>query len=340
MEIVSAIDKIDKSEWESFVQNHPDGTVFHTPEYFESFQEDKSAQAIFFALLDNNVIKGISIVLLLRESAAVKGYFSRRGICMAAPIVDGNDNAYLSFLLREQNKVLSTKLIYCEIRNAGASLNNIYGLNHYRIQPHLNILLDLKIPVSELYSGISASARNKINKANNLELEFKSLPLDRKNIQEVYALINKVYQRIHLPIVSALSFEKAIETLSLSDRVCLFGVYQKDILVSTTVLLKYKGQIYSWYLAGSKGLKGVPATEFLIWNVLCYSQSEGLTLYNWGGAGAPHVPYTVRDFKKKFGGSIVTDNRYLCVYSPCVYYFSSLSFKIYSAFLHLIKTVV
>lgn len=46
------------------------------------------------------------------------------------------------------------------------------------------------------------------------------------------------------------------------------------------------------------------------------------------GAGKPDEGYGVRDFKKKFGGMLVEDGRYLAVLNPVLYNVGKIGIKI------------
>jgi lipid II:glycine glycyltransferase (peptidoglycan interpeptide bridge formation enzyme) len=67
----------------------------------------------------------------------------------------------------------------------------------------------------------------------------------------------------------------------------------------------------------------------LWWHVIKWGINRGYHTLDLGGAGKPGKEYGVRKFKARFGGELVNYGRYLNVFSPALFKFAEIGYKIY-----------
>ena len=60
-----------------------------------------------------------------------------------------------------------------------------------------------------------------------------------------------------------------------------------------------------------------------------WGKEHGYKKFDFGGAGKPGVPYSVRDYKMKFGGKVVNYGRYEKIHKSILFKIGKLAFKIY-----------
>ena len=90
----------------------------------------------------------------------------------------------------------------------------------------------------------------------------------------------------------------------------------RDACVAASVDLVYKNTIYGWYQGSNREYASCKPNELLLWHVLQWGSDNGYRQFDFGGAGKPGVEYGVRDFKAKFGGTLVNYGRNTCVHAP------------------------
>ncbi len=321
--------EIDLKEWQRFISIHPESTFFHTPEYYFAFQTDEHAKTHLIAILsERNEILALSVFVIYKEKG-IKRYFSRRAIFMSSPIVKGNDVELFNILLEAQDYFLKNKVIYSEIRNIASTVFlDVIKREGYNIKDHLNIVINLQKNLSDLYSGISSSARNKIRKAEKLQLQFSELRTSN-DIEKTYGLLQLVYDRINYPLLSYSVFKEMCEYLLKEAKMNIFEVFSNNDLVSVMLLPQYKNSWYCWYSGTLRNKKLHGTSDFLVWNIFQEAKKKGIEQFDWGGAGNPGTEYGVRNFKKKFGGQLIKQHRATCVYKPILYRFSNFAFRLY-----------
>jgi lipid II:glycine glycyltransferase (peptidoglycan interpeptide bridge formation enzyme) len=91
--------------------------------------------------------------------------------------------------------------------------------------------------------------------------------------------------------------------------------YHDDTPLGADLILLYRGAVFDWY-RGLQRVKSLYPGECLVWHQMEWAKEQGFTIYDFAGAGYPNLPYGVREFKAKFGGTQVNYGRYRRVYAP------------------------
>jgi lipid II:glycine glycyltransferase (peptidoglycan interpeptide bridge formation enzyme) len=68
--------------------------------------------------------------------------------------------------------------------------------------------------------------------------------------------------------------------------------------------------------------------DLIPWDVFLWGKENGFTRFDFGGAGKPDVPYGVREYKKKFGGKMVSYGRYEKINKPNLMKIAKTGFQI------------
>jgi len=329
LKLESKIEKIDTVEWSEFVRKHPNGNIFQTPEMYEVYNKTpKFTPIILTAKDENDRLVGCLMSVVQRDYKGIIGEFTARSIVMGGPLAENNNSEVLDFLLKNYNKLVATKAIYSQFRNLFAMTN--YSLpfdrNGYRYEEHLDVLINLKKSRAELEDNLHKERKRNIAKAEKEGLTFKVLT-DEKHIKTVILLLKKTYSRIRVPF----SYEKLFFNTQfiLDDNVKFFGAFWEDKMIAGQVRLCYKDTVYAWYAGSDSDYFNKRPNDFLLWNVIMWSKDNNYTVFDFGGAGKPHVPYGVRDYKLKFGGELVNYGRYQKEHKRLLMHLGRLAFKLY-----------
>jgi len=100
----------------SYVDNHPYGTIFHTPYMFEVYRKTPNYDPFaYYAVDDQRQIKAMLTGVIETVKPGFLSSLSKRAVMMQAPIFDGLQA--LDFVLSEFAKIMKHKVIYSEVRN-------------------------------------------------------------------------------------------------------------------------------------------------------------------------------------------------------------------------------
>jgi len=315
--------------WDLFIINHPNSTIFQTPHYYQLFTGQKKFKPVAILLLDgNNNVTGVISGIIQYQLSGVLKSISARCIIMGGPLVKNNDLVLLESILKAFDKVVQKEVVYSQVRNLFnvEPLKQVYLKSGYVFGEHLNILVDITLPEEKLWEAVHKQKRYEIRRAKREGITFSPITTIT-DLQVSYKLLCRIYNRIRLPVFPFAVFENAFTLLVPKGMANFWGAYHQGQLVGTMYNLCYNGRIYD-YFAGSDSVYNYKFPNSLIpWQVMMWGKSNGMTLFDWGGAGKPGVPYGVRDYKAKFGGQFVNFGRYEKIHKPILYQLAKGAFE-------------
>lgn len=318
---IQVVRSLPDESWRCFVDEHPDGNIFHTPEMFEVFSHAKGHQPALWAAADDN---GRVLALLLPVQITLVGGLLLRNLTsravvyggvLCAPGADGRKGlAMLLHAYRSQGKPRS---LFTEIRNL-SEMNDIQPILHrsnFIHEGHLNFLIDLQRSSEEIWSSVQGNVRTGVRKARRKGVTIEEVTsLD--GIRVVYAILAEVYERIHIPLAHPSLFKAAFEILYPRDMVKFWVARLENTPIGVAIRLLHKDVIYAWYAGSLRQHASCRANDLLNWHVLEWGAQNGFGVFDFGGAGKPDEDYGPRKFKAKFGGELVNYGRNTCVHSP------------------------
>ena len=91
----------------------------------------------------------------------------------------------------------------------------------------------------------------------------------------------------------------------------------------------YKDTVYEWFVCGKDAeIKDIYSSVLATWAAIEYAANEGLTRFDFMGAGKPDQDYGVREFKSKFGGELVNYGRFVRINQKLHYQVGKLGLEI------------
>jgi serine/alanine adding enzyme len=319
--------KIQKQQWSDFVFSHPDGNIFQTLEMVEL--HNKEANSIVVACFDEveNIV-GILVALILREYENFLGNLSARAIVWGGPLILENGNEITTLILAEFDKICNKKVIYSQFRNLWnvEKVSSAFYNSGYSFEEHLDIISDLTLSEQILYKKIVPNGRNKISKAIRAGTIVKPI-VNKDSLKDIYSILDEVYKKIKLPLPHIKYFESAWDIMFHLGYLKCFGAYNNNILIGVRIELIYKKTIYDWYAGGLTYHLDKFPNDILPWEIIKWGSENGFDKFDFGGAGKPNIPYGVRDFKMKYGGTLVNYGRFEKVHKPFLMSIARVGFK-------------
>ena len=319
MKIVTDSNQIDKKKWSDFVKNHPNGSVFQTPEIFEVYKNTNLYEPVFVAVISNDeVIEGILIAVIQKENSGIIGMMSSRSIVFGGPLWISDKDDILDVLLKEYNKHYSKKAIYTQFRNFSLQSNIVkerYKKNGFEFNDHLNILVDLSIGVDNLWKGTKRSRKDGINKAKKQGFVFE-VKESFESIDNFYSLFEELYKKVKLPYPDK-SFFKYLNSDATNDVKWFVLKYQdKPCIILCSFV--YNTTIYAFSIGISQDskLQKLRPVDLFYWEVIKWGAENGYNIFDWMGAGKPDEEYGVRKFKLQYGGDVFNFGRYEIIHKP------------------------
>lgn len=327
--------QLDEHLWRKFVDNHPQGQIFHTPEMFQVFAQAQGHCPTLWATVDD---EGETLALLLPVQITLKNGLLHRlttraivyGGILCAPGPKGAKALVL--LLETYTRDVDGAPLFTELRNLSntVAIQPILREHGFALQDHLNYLIDLDRPVETIMQDMSKSARKKIRrKLGQDELVVEEIT-QREQLSTWYSVLQQTYHRAQIPLADRSLFEATFDVLYPRGMVKFLVARTDQAHAAVSVELLYKKEnIYAWYGGTDRTYRHFYPTELLTWHIIRWGAEQGYKLYDFGGAGKPDEEYGVRDFKAKFGGQLVNLGRHVYVHAPVTLAFSRIGYQVY-----------
>jgi CelD/BcsL family acetyltransferase involved in cellulose biosynthesis len=331
---MDVVRRLDEHAWREFVDHHPQGNIFHTPEMFQVFARTSGYRPSLWAVAGRH---GQVLALLLPVQITVLHRWLRPlttravvyGSVLCARGAEGQ--GALARLLRAYVQETRGSLLFTELRNLSSleGLQPILDEHDFVYEDHLNYLVDLKRPPEAILQGIRRRTRKRIRRGLRRQEVSVGEVTGREQVEACYALLQRTYRAARVPLADPSLFEAAFDLLYPKGmiRFSLASVGQTPVAAS--VDLCYKDVVLGWYGGMDRAYAPYHPNELLTWHILMWGAENGYATYDFGGAGKPGKVYGVRNFKAKFGGELVCFGRNIYVHRPRFLHLSRLGYHIY-----------
>jgi len=326
-------DKI--QSWNRFLKNHPQNTIFQSPEMYFFYRKVKNYKPDIFIVEDDmGNILGLLLALLIREGRGIKGYFSSRVIVYGGPLISeaGNRTEILEKLLDILVKTFRHRSVFIQFRNF-FEWNNmekaLFKKFGFDFEDRLNLILATTCE-EDIWSGMSESRRRQIRKGIKSGVRIET-PANEDDVRELYHLLVQLYKRKVKKPLPGWSFFRAFYNLSKNNGPGIIKVVKvgRKVVGGIVSPVTPGKNIYEWYVAGldSEFKKSFPSV-LATWASVRYALDHQLEYFDFLGIGVPDKAYGVREFKKKFGGRVVNYGRFSRKNNKNIYHIAGFGYRI------------
>ena len=304
--------------WDEYVDAHPKGSVFHLSAMFRVYQATPKYEAFPLAA-ENKEGRIIALLPAVRVSTVtgVASALASRSIWHAEPLCDPTQEGReaLTNLIRLHDERMRGRTLFTEVRPLKPSGDERGALESqgYNFQDYLNYVVDVTPTAEDLWQNLSRSARQKIRRSTERGVAVV-IDNTHEGIERMYRLVRASYKRSKVPLADIRLFHAALDELTPKVVQTRIATYEGND-VAGGIGLVHRGLFFAWY-GGSLRVQQISPFDCLTWDELKWSSNNDLRHYDFGGAGWPNEEYGPRDFKAKFGGTLVRHGRYRRVYSP------------------------
>ncbi len=335
---IKVVRALDNEVWNKFLIEQPAANIFHTPEMFEVFNRTHGYQSDLWAVVNNrgNVLALLTPVRITLMKGMLS-IFTTRSVAYGSVLCSTHNEGQRSLDCLLQAYLHQDKHAYLvtELRNRYdvTTIQSMLVKRGFVFEGELNYLINLNCSLDTVMSNFNRSTRQKISR----ELKKGSVSIGeitkRNQLTEWYKLLLKTYEAAKVPLADISLFEAAFDILFPLGMVKFLIVRVEGIGVACSAELIFKDTIYGWYGGTDRNFSYYCPTEMLMWYILKWGVENGYRVYDFGGAGKPDEEYGVRDFKAKFGGTLVNYGRNIKIHHPLLLKLSKSGYAAYRRFL-------
>jgi serine/alanine adding enzyme len=325
------VQQLDESRWREFVDDHPQGNVFHTPEMFQAFGRAQGHRPTLWAVTKDGRILALLLPVLITLKDGLLWALTTRAVAYGSVLCTANAEGQeaLAVMLRTYRRQTKSPL-FTELRNLSdlGAIQPILQNAGFVYEGHLNYLIGLARPTEEIWGSLKSNVRTNVRKARRMGVVVQEVT-SLEQVPAAYAVLAKVYQDIQIPLAHPSLFEAAFEILYPLGMIKILTACVHDTCIGMAIRLLYRGTIYAWYAGTDKEYASYKANDLLNWHVLEWGSQNGFTCFDFGGAGRPDQDYGPRKFKAKFNGTLVNYGRNICVHHPHRLRLSQWGYEVY-----------
>lgn len=290
-------------------------TVFQSPQFFHFYRGLAYHEPVYLiARHDDGEIAGILLAVLIREGDGLIGILSQRCVVYGGPMVADDRPEVIGLLLRHLNQTMKRQALFTQFRNFrqwGEEVERMFEAHGFVLRDRLNSLVALqkKKAVAEQFS---TSRRRQLKKALH-EGVTVTVAQSEQEVDALYDLLERLYkQKVKKPLPDRQFFQQCFHELVPQGAAVILLVWHNEKLIGGIVSpITAEYSIAELYVVGlDKEYPNCYPSVVATWAAMDYGQRNGLQYFDFMGLGRPGVPYGVRDFKLRFGGSEVNFGRF------------------------------
>lgn len=317
MKLLSNILLINRQQWEDLVNCSPVATVFQTPAMCDFYASSDPACLKVVGVEENDTLKGVAVCTIHGEGSGLKKRLTSRAVINGGPLLaDDISSEALTRLLQYIASEMARDCVYVETRNYNdySRWRNVFEACGFSYQPHYNFHIDTS--EKEVEKRFHTTHRRHIRKALKSGATISD---DIIHLPAFYEILTELYRtKVHKPLPDFKVFERIVETPMAK---CIFVMTPEGKTIGGQLVLILDHRVaYEWYCCGlDKEYHDLHPSIMANYAAIRYAADHGFERFDMMGAGKPGEKYGVRDFKAKFGGTLVEHGRYLYKNKPLIY---------------------
>lgn len=325
----------ESEKWDKFVLSCDEGTFFHTKLFLDVVDSIPRYYPITLFVLDKNAeIAAMMIGYRHEVKGGLLSGISSRIVIPQLPLY--KDEKALRALLDSYKIIHGKRAIYTEVRaqKEDRVFQSVAHSTGFVFNSHYNILVDCK-DTDDVLKTMSESKRRQIRKALKSGVTVEENP-SLEQVNDFYDILYDLYKtKVKKPLIDRdyfLALYKQNEDVQFRVKFLLV-VFEGKIIGGIVAPISGNKVIHEHYVAGlDYDYKNQYPSAMATWAAIDYACRNGISYFDFMGAGKPDEDYGVRDFKLKFGGNLIESGRYEYVPNKFLYRVASKGFEIYSKF--------
>jgi serine/alanine adding enzyme len=303
-----------------FLQRCEGFHYFQSPEFFKVCLASRRQEPYYIVARQQSKLVGVMLVYRqLQIGLPGVGFLTSRNLIIGGPVVEANQPEIVQGLLKAY-KTNALNSLYTQVRNLRdvSLFREFFEQQGFHYDDHLDILVDLTCSEEALWKGIHTKRRNEIRRSEKegCSVVLTSMP---QSLTECYNILTEVYQRARMPLPDYSHFDAILRQTTEHTGLRLFTAMWEGKIIGCMLCLAYGDILYDYYAGSYSRFYAKYPNDLLPWAVFKWAKQNGFLRFDFGGAGKPNVAYGVREYKKKFGGTLVNYGRYEAVHYPILF---------------------
>ena len=291
---ISISDESYRTEWDKYVSQHPESTVYHLFNWGDVYLKTFNIKSVFITAFENDNIRGVFPLFHLKDimlrNFLCTGLFGSYGDILA----DKHDITERLF----QYAVEITEKEKCKyilIKNYKSEISDMTAMKGY-----VTDILTLDGDVGRIWQGFNAKLRNQIRKAEQNNLKVVT---DNENVNDFYYVLSSNIKGHGTPVYG-ISFINNILSC-FPDDACITVVKFKDRLIGGALNIIFKDTMYVPFAASLRKYFYLCPNNILYWELIKKAVDNGCRYFDFGRSTQGSGTHA---FKRQWGTDTISLN--------------------------------
>jgi hypothetical protein len=278
--MIHKLDPLGDPRWQSLVERHPHGSVFHSTGWLEALRRTYGYRPVVFTTSSptGELTNGL---LFCRVKSWLTG---ERMVSLpfsdyCEPLCDAEE---LGFLIRYLQSALDhQKWKYLEIRPIDGCLSRTVQTAGFRGgDAHLLHRVDLRPPLQEIFRGIDQGSVGQSALHEDRSDLVERVGRSENLLRDFYDLLVSSRHGHSLPPQPYAWFRNLIECVGNGVEIRI--AHKGEVPVASVLTLRFKDTVYYQYGCSDTKFDHLGARPFLLWKSILQARSEGATAFDLG----------------------------------------------------------
>ncbi len=280
-----------KDKWNEFVDNHPQGTIYHRMEWKDIIEQEFHKRTYYLEAIENDEIKGILPLCFFNSKLFGRFLISVPYVNYGGLLVS-NENAKQKLIEEAENLNNKTDSDFTELRFSFES-----NLKKPVKTQKVTFYLELPETSDLLFSSFKAKLRSQIKRPLKENMSVKQGRLDL--LDDFYYVFVRNMRDLGTPVYRKSFFETILKKIPQNS--WIINIYSdKDEIVGGAFLIGYKNRMEIPWASTIKKFNRFSPNMLLYWEVLKFATQNGFRVFDFGRCTKDSGTYR---FKKQWGAT-------------------------------------
>ena len=276
---MSVVRELPEESWRNFVDQHPQGNIFHTPEIFQTFKQTQDYEPELWAVTDGEQVLALMLpVRIIFMNGPLRSFTARavaHGGVLYAPDTTGVEA--LSLLLESYTQEVGKSLLFTAVYETASvpSAQPPLFQHGFSYEPSMNYLLDLSRSPDDILQGMKRRMRKQLRAALRKGEVVVEEVTERDQVAIVYDLVRQSCEYGKHPLADISLFEAVFDILRPKGLGKLLLAKRGETPVASSVELPYKESIFGWYGGMDRAHASCAANEQVYWHIFRWGAEYG-----------------------------------------------------------------
>lgn len=312
---------LDCPQWDSFVHEHPAGTLFHSRAMIRAHATTHLYSPLALAAIDS---QGKILALFAATRVGLisewSNRFTSRSIHFAEPLFVDTPEGYAAILelMRIHDEASRRTALFTEVRpiKPHPHQSKMWKNIGYELKGYHNYELNLQQAPADIWKGFTGTCRRNINRAERRGVTLEVVD-PYTHVPAFYSILKESYANSRIPLVDISHFYSVFREMEIERIRMVFAKLDNQVIAASCFLTDAE-RVYYWF-AGTKRVPGISAMASIVWDALKHYAQTDKKIFDFCGAGWEGEDYGPGRFKAHFGGTLTNHGRYRKVHSQWRY---------------------